>query len=164
MSTTVYSQVLIYTAESTVASMERTKMPNFRNSSKEGFEPGLTWLRVRHSKTELPRSKQMTLAMIPCIFQISEESCWDLVAMDCIRYEESIDCRKRMSRISHICCNFSLIDSELLNDPDRIRTSHELCMHVGRYCLFFCRIFCQVFFWHGIYLEFGRYVIIRIYT
>ena len=42
------------------------------------------------------------------IFQISEESCWDLVAMDCIRYEESIYCRKRVSRISHICCNVSL--------------------------------------------------------
>ena len=38
---TVYSQVLIYTAEPTGASMERTKMPNFRNGNKEGFEPGL---------------------------------------------------------------------------------------------------------------------------
>ena len=46
MSTTVYSQVLIYTAG---ASMERTKMPNLRN----WFEPGLTWLRVRHSTAEL---------------------------------------------------------------------------------------------------------------
>ena len=36
--------------------MERTKMPNLRNGSKGGFEPGLTWLRVRHSTTELPRS------------------------------------------------------------------------------------------------------------
>ena len=45
---------------------------------------------------------------IPCVCQSSEESCWDLVAMDCIRYEESIDCRKLMSRISHICCNVSL--------------------------------------------------------
>ena len=26
------------------------------------------------------------LAMIPCIFQISDENCRDLVAMDCIRY------------------------------------------------------------------------------
>ena len=51
---------------------------------------------------------QITLAMAPCIFQISEESCRDLVAMDCIRYEESIYCRKRMSRVSHICCNVSL--------------------------------------------------------
>ena len=42
ISTTVYSQVLIYTAESTGASMERTKMPNLRNGSKGGFEPGLT--------------------------------------------------------------------------------------------------------------------------
>ena len=36
------SQALIYTAESTGASMERTKMPNLRNGSKGGFEPGLT--------------------------------------------------------------------------------------------------------------------------
>ena len=43
-----------------------------------------------------------------CIFQISEENCRDLVAMDCIRYEESINSRKRMSRISHICSNVSL--------------------------------------------------------
>ena len=32
----------------------------------------------------------------------------DLVAMYCIRYEESIYSRNRMSRISHICCNVSL--------------------------------------------------------
>ena len=44
-------------------------------------------------------------AMMPCIFQISEDNCRDLVAMDCIRYEESMYCRKR---ISHICCNVSL--------------------------------------------------------
>ena len=31
-------------------------MPNLRNGSKGGFEPGLTRLRVRHSTTELPRS------------------------------------------------------------------------------------------------------------
>ena len=49
----VYSQVLIYTAESTGASIERTKMPNLRNSSKGGFVPGLTLLRVRHSTAEL---------------------------------------------------------------------------------------------------------------
>ena len=39
--------------------MERTKMPNLRNGSKGGFEPGLTRLRVRHSTTELPRSINM---------------------------------------------------------------------------------------------------------
>ena len=42
---------------------------------------------------------------------ISEESCWDLVAMDCIRYEESMDCMNRISHISHnnfICCDFPL--------------------------------------------------------
>ena len=48
--------VLIYTAESTGAFMERTKMPNLRNGSKRGFEPGLTSLRVWRSTTELPRS------------------------------------------------------------------------------------------------------------
>ena len=32
----------------------------------------------------------------------------DLVAMDCIRDEESIYSRNRMSRMSHICCNVSL--------------------------------------------------------
>ena len=31
-------------------------MPNLRNGSKGGFEPGLTRLRVRQSTTELPRS------------------------------------------------------------------------------------------------------------
>ena len=31
-------------------------MPNLRNGSKGGFEPGLTCLRVRHSTAELPRS------------------------------------------------------------------------------------------------------------
>ena len=40
ISTTVYSQILIYTAESTRASMERTKMPSLRNGSKAGFEHG----------------------------------------------------------------------------------------------------------------------------
>ena len=33
-------------------------MPNLRNSSKGGFEPGLSRLRVRHSTTELTRSTQ----------------------------------------------------------------------------------------------------------
>ena len=33
-------------------------MPNLRNGSKGGFEPGLTLLRVRHSTTELPCSIQ----------------------------------------------------------------------------------------------------------
>ena len=31
-------------------------MPNLRNGSKGGFEPGLSRLRVRHSTTELLRS------------------------------------------------------------------------------------------------------------
>ena len=31
-------------------------MPNLRNGSKGGFEPGLIRLRVRHSTAELPRS------------------------------------------------------------------------------------------------------------
>ena len=40
MSTTVYSQVLIYTAESTGTTMERTKMPNLRNGTKGDSNPG----------------------------------------------------------------------------------------------------------------------------
>ena len=40
MSTTVYSQVRIYTADSTGASVERTKMPILRNGSKRGSNPG----------------------------------------------------------------------------------------------------------------------------
>ena len=36
------NQLVVYTAESTRASMERTKMPNLRNGSKGGFESGLT--------------------------------------------------------------------------------------------------------------------------
>ena len=36
----VYSQVLIYTAESTGASMERTEMPNLQNDSKGDSNPG----------------------------------------------------------------------------------------------------------------------------
>ena len=64
MSTTVYSQVLIYTVESTGASMERKKMPNLRNGSKGGFEAGLTRLFVRRSPTELPRCKRRPLCYI----------------------------------------------------------------------------------------------------
>ena len=45
MSTALYSQILIYTVESTGASMERTKMQNLRNGSKTGFERGLSRLR-----------------------------------------------------------------------------------------------------------------------
>ena len=56
ISTTVYSQVLIYTAESTEGDVKRKKMPKLRHGSKWGFEPGLSRLRVRHSTTELPRS------------------------------------------------------------------------------------------------------------
>ena len=63
-------QVLIYTAESTGASMERTKMPNPRNGTKGGFEPGLTRLRVRHSTTELPRSMARSISYaLYCAFQ-----------------------------------------------------------------------------------------------
>ena len=68
MSTTVYSQVLIYTAELTGASMERTKMPNLRHGSKGGFEPGLIWLRVRHSTAELPRSICFFVCLSVCMF------------------------------------------------------------------------------------------------
>ena len=60
--------------------MERTKMPNFRNGSKGGFEPGLTWLRVRHSTTELPRMwssrhlrqlvKPRILVFLSCLYSL----------------------------------------------------------------------------------------------
>ena len=40
ISTTVYSQVPIYTVKSTGASMERTKKPKLRNSSKGDSNPG----------------------------------------------------------------------------------------------------------------------------
>ena len=43
-----FHHCLIYTAESTGASVKRTKMPNLRNGSKGGFEPGLTRLRPWH--------------------------------------------------------------------------------------------------------------------
>ena len=38
-------------------------MPNLRNGSKGGFEPGLSRLRVRHSTTELLRSTLIVLCM-----------------------------------------------------------------------------------------------------
>ena len=78
MSTTVYSQVLIYTAESTGTTMERTKMPNLRNGSKGGFEPGLTRLRVRHSTTELPRSIKKPECKVQMVLHISTYSLWSL--------------------------------------------------------------------------------------
>ena len=52
--------------------------------------------------------------------EISEESCWDLVAMDCIRYEGSMDCGKRISRFSHnnmICCDFPLTSLRAVKRP-----------------------------------------------
>ena len=43
-------------------------MPNLRNGSKGGFEPGLTRLRVRHSTTELPRSTLSSLQTCSSLF------------------------------------------------------------------------------------------------
>ena len=40
----IYSQVLIYTAESTGASVKRTKMPNLRNGSKGLHIKRIVWL------------------------------------------------------------------------------------------------------------------------
>ena len=37
-------------------------MPNLKNGSKGGFEPGLTILRVRHSTAELPFSDKSNVA------------------------------------------------------------------------------------------------------
>ena len=42
LETQTETHCLVYTAESTGASMERMKMPNIRNGSKGGLEPGLT--------------------------------------------------------------------------------------------------------------------------
>ena len=39
-------------------------MPNLRNGTKGGFEPGLTRLRVRHSTTELPRLASLFFHLI----------------------------------------------------------------------------------------------------
>ena len=89
------------------------KCPLERRFERAEDDLGVEWRRRGVSDSSfVPSSRrirlQITLAMIPCIFQISKENCRDLVAMDCIRYEESIYCRKPMSRISHICCNVSL--------------------------------------------------------
>ncbi len=120
------------------------------------FVPSSRWIRLPIGPTT-----QITLAMIPCIFQISEESCRHRVAMDCIRYEESIYCRKRMSGISHICCNVSLTWFRAVKQPWSDKDVTRM-MHVGRYCLFFAGSYIRSrFFCHDIYLELGRYVIIR---
>ena len=55
ISITVYSQVLIYTAESTEASWRERKWTNFETAAK-GIRTRALSLRVRHSTTELPRS------------------------------------------------------------------------------------------------------------
>ena len=96
----------------------------------------------------------MTLAMISCIFQISEENCRDLVAMDWIRYEESIYCRKPMSGISHICCNVSLIWLRAVKRPWSDKDVTRM-MDVGRDCLFFASpifgqgfLFGMIFTWN----------------
>ena len=60
MSTTVNSQVLIYTAEWSGA-----KIPNLRNGSQGVFEPGLTWLRVRHATAGLPLGYRWATAGLP---------------------------------------------------------------------------------------------------
>ena len=48
-------------------------MPNLRNGSKGGFEPGLTRLRVRHSTTELPRLRHVLLDMSKAFDTISHD-------------------------------------------------------------------------------------------
>ena len=45
-------------------------MPNLRNGTKRGFEPGLSRLRVRHSTTELPRSTKKLYSYIPHLTDI----------------------------------------------------------------------------------------------
>ena len=44
--------------------MERTIMAKLRNGTNMGFKPGLPWLWVRHSTTELPRSTGRLLQVI----------------------------------------------------------------------------------------------------
>ena len=55
----LYSHVLIYTAESTGASMERTKMPNLRNGSKGDSNPGS----LDCESGNLPLSYNVTMVM-----------------------------------------------------------------------------------------------------
>ena len=58
--TTVYSQVLMYTAEWTGASCRKRKCPNFETVAKGGFKPGLTRLQVWHSTAEPLHSSHAT--------------------------------------------------------------------------------------------------------
>ena len=51
------------------------KMPNLRNGSKGGFEPGLSRLRVRHSTTELLRSMYISQN---CITTTSFQITWPM--------------------------------------------------------------------------------------
>ena len=53
ISSTVYSQVLIYTAEWTEASWREQKFPNCEAVAKGWVEPRLSRLRVQHSTTKL---------------------------------------------------------------------------------------------------------------
>ena len=56
-------------------------MPNLRNGSKGGFEPGLTRLRVRHSTTELPRSlNKKYYAHCSVLFQVDPDRDPDVVS------------------------------------------------------------------------------------
>ena len=67
ISSTVYYQVLIYTAEWTESSWRERKQTHFEKVAKGGFEPGLSRLRVRHSTTELSRFKAIAMKQIQYI-------------------------------------------------------------------------------------------------
>ena len=65
ISTTAYSQVLISTAEWSGASWRERKCPNSETVAKGVTELALSRLRVRHSTTELLRSKGSTIPVEP---------------------------------------------------------------------------------------------------
>ena len=114
------------------------------------FEPAEDewWAEWRHrdvgDSSFIPSSRRMRLPVLNAnntdddtrYFpdKISEESCWDLVAMDCIRYEESMDCKKRISHISHnniIWCDFPLTWLRAVKRPWPDKDVKRR-MHVGR--------------------------------
>ena len=97
--------------------MERTKMPNLRNGNKEGFEPGITWLRVRHSTSELPRSTCSTYVDGSC--GMTDDSrvfyvCWWFVWFDrwysgvlrmlMVRVVRHMICGRSTTYIDGSCC------------------------------------------------------------
>ena len=71
ISTTVYNQVLIYTAESTGALRREWKCSNFEMVAK-GIRTRLSRLRVRHSTPETPHSTIIMFSFTPIHFRLSK--------------------------------------------------------------------------------------------